>query len=167
MKKTLGLVMAIVMILTAVSALADIPSKTAADLVEVKTTSKNVTVIATENESEEVVELLQTLIKDNSIPAEAKKALPEGSKYTKVLEAATMKITGGTAEEDLVLNLKFTTKLKGKELAVLLGAIENNKIVEWKSVEVVGKDDDTIDLTLDGEIQDWLNGREFIALIAE
>ena len=72
MKKTLGLVMALVMILTAVSALADIPSKTTADLVKVTTTSKNVTVIATENESEAVVELLETLIKDNSIPAEAK-----------------------------------------------------------------------------------------------
>ena len=167
MKKTLGLVMALVMILTAVSALADIPSKTTADLVKVTTTSKNVTVIATENESEPVVELLKTLIKDNSITAEAKKALPEGSKYTKVLEAATIKIVGGTAEEDLVVNLAFQTNFKGKEIAILLGAIENNKIVEWKSVEVVGKDDGTIDLTLDGEIQDWLNGREFIALIAE
>ena len=167
MKKTLGLVMALVMILTAVSALADFPSKTTADLVKVATTSKNVTVIATENESEPVVELLKTLIKDNSIPAEAKKALPEGSKYTKVLEAATIKIVGGTAEEDLVVNLAFQTNFKGKEIAILLGAIENNKIVEWKSVELVGKDDGTIDLTLDGDIQDWLNGREFIALIAE
>ena len=166
MKKTLGLVMALVMILTAVSALADIPSKTTADLVVVTTTNKKVVVKATENVTKPVTELLETLAVSNSIPYAAKKTLPEGSTYKQVLEAVTLKIEGGTAEEDLVLNLKFTTKLKGKELAVLLGAIENNKIVEWKSVETVGKDDGTIDLTLDGEIQDWLNGREFIVLVA-
>lgn len=167
MKKTLGLVMALVMILTAVSALADIPSKTTADLVVVTTTNKKVTVIVTENESEPVTQLLETLVVSDSIPVAAKKALPEGSKYKKVVEAATLKIVGGTAEEDLVVNLAFQTLFKGKEVAVLLGAIEKGSIVEWKSVETVGKDDGTIDLTLDGEIQDWLNGREFIVLIAE
>ena len=167
MKKTLGLVMALVMILTAVSALADIPSKTTADLVVVTTTNKKVVVKVTENETKPVTDLLETLAVSNSIPYAAKKTLPEGSTYKTVLEAITLKIEGGTAEEDLVVNLAFQTNFKGKNVAVFLGAIEKDAIVEWKSVETVGKDDGSIDLTLDGEIQDWLNGREFIVLVAE
>ncbi len=167
MKKTLGLVLALVMILTAVSAFADIPSKTTADLVTVTTENPGVTVIATENETEAVTELLTTLSENNAIPAAAAAALPGNSTYTKVEEVTTLQITGGTAEEDLVVNLKFPTDFSGKKVAVLLGVLENGKIVEWKSVETTGKADGSIDLTLNGEMQDWLNGREFVALIAD
>ena len=38
---------------------------------------------------------------------------------------------------------------------------------KWKVVETAGKNDGSIDLTLNGDLQDWLNGREFIALIAD
>ena len=93
--------------------------------------------------------------------------LPEGSAYTKVEEAVTLKIEGGTAEEDLVVNLKFPTNFAGKNVAVLLGVLDNGAIAEWKCVETAGKDDGSIDLTLSGELQDWLNGREFVALIAD
>ncbi len=167
MKKTLGLVLALVMILTAVSAFAAVPSKTTADLVTVTTENPGVTVIATENETEAVIELLTTLSENNAIPAAAAAAMPENSTYTKVEEVTTLQITGGTAEEDLVVNLKFPTDFSGKKVAVLLGVLENGKIVEWKSVETTGKDDGSIDLTLNGEMQDWLNGREFVALIAD
>lgn len=167
MKKTLGLVMALVMILTAVSAFAAIPSKTTADLVTVATESQGVTITATENDSEAVTTLLASLMEDNSIPAVAKAVLPEGSAYTKVEEAVTLKIEGGTAEEDLVVNLKFPTNFAGKNVAVLLGVLDNGAIAEWKCVETAGKDDGSIDLTLSGELQDWLNGREFVALIAD
>ena len=64
MKKTLGLVMALVMILTAVSAFAAVPSKTTADLVKVTTESKNVTVTATANESAAVTALLEALMEN-------------------------------------------------------------------------------------------------------
>ncbi len=166
MKKILGLVMALVMILTAVSAFAAVPSKTTENLVEVKTNAEDVTVTATDNDSEEVVALLATLITDNTIPAELKEALPEGSTVTKVEEAVTLKIDGGTAEKDLVVNLKLTTTYEeNKEVVVLLGAMENGKIVEWKSVKATGKADGSIDMVLPGAIQDWLNGREFIALV--
>ena len=79
----------------------------------------------------------------------------------------TLKIEGGTAEEDLVINLQFPTNFAGKNVAIMLGVLDNGTIAEWKTVETVGKADGTIDLVLDGEIQDWLNGREFIALIGE
>lgn len=167
MKKTLGLVLALVMILTAVSAFADIPSKTTADLVTVTTENPGVTVIATENETEAVTELLTTLSENNAIPAEAAGVLPENSTYTKVEEVTTLKIVGGTAEEDLVVNLKFPTDFSGKNVAVFLGVLDNGKIAEWKVVETTGKNDGSIDLVLNGEMQDWLNGREFVALIAD
>lgn len=167
MKKTLGLVMALVMILTAVSAFAAAPSKTTADMVTVTTSNAKVKVRATENNSEDVVKLLTALYADNSIPAFAKTILPEGNTYSKVEEVATMKIEGGTAEEDLVINLAFPTNFGGKDVAVLLGTLEGEKIVEWKCIETVGKDDGSIDLTLDGEMQDWINGREFVALICD
>ena len=167
MKKTLGLVLALVMILTAVSAFAAIPSKTTDDLVDVTTDADGVTVIATENDSEEVVELLTALMADNSIPADAKAVLPEGSTYTKVEEVTTLKITGGTAEKDLVVNLKFPTDFSGKNVAVFLGVLDNGKIAEWKVVETTGKNDGSIDLVLNGEMQDWLNGREFVTMIAD
>lgn len=167
MKKTLGLVMALVMILTAVSAFAAIPSKTTADLVTVTTENKDVTVIVTENDSEAVTTLLTALMEDNAIPADVKEVLPEDSAYTTVEEVVTLKIVGGTAEEDLVANLQFPTNFAGKKVVVLLGVLDNGVIAEWKSVETEGKDDGSIDLVLNGEIQDWLNGREFIALIAD
>ena len=169
MKKTLGLVMALVMIMTAVSAFAAIPSKTTEDLVKVTTENENVTVVATENDTAPVTELLATIANSdaNNIPAEAKASLPEGSTYSKVDEVTTLKIEGGTAEEDLVINLQFPSNFAGKNVAIMLGVLDNGTIAEWKSVETVGKDDGTIDLTLSGEIQDWLNGREFIVLVAE
>ena len=170
MKKTLGLVMALVMILTAVSAFAAIPSKTTEDLVKVATENENVTVVATENDTAPVTELLATIANsdaNNNIPAEAKASLPEGSTYSKVDEVTTLKIEGGTAEEDLVINLQFPTNFAEKNVAIMLGVLDNGTIAEWKTVETVGKADGTIDLVLDGELQDWLNGREFIAMIAE
>ncbi len=167
MKKFLGLVMALVMVLTAVSAFAAIPSKTTKNLATVETNAKGVTVEATENESPAVVELLVTLMENNAIPADVKKALPEGSTYTKVEEVVTLKIDGGTAEEDLVISLSFPTSFAGKKVAVLLGALDNGKIAEWKCVEATGKEDGSIDLVLPGAIQDWLNGREFVAMIAD
>ena len=167
MKKTLGLVLALVMILTAVSAFAAIPSKTTDDLVTVTTENPNVTVVATENDSEAVTTLLTALMENNAIPTAAAAVLPEGNTYTKVEEVATLKIIGGTAEEDLTVNLKFPTDFSGKNVAVILGVLDNGVIAEWKVVETVGKDDGSIDLTLDGEMQDWLNGREFVALIAD
>lgn len=167
MKKTLGLVLALVMILTAVSAFADIPSKTTEDLVKVTTDSSNVTVIVTENESEAVTTLLTALMADNAIPTTVAAALPAGSTYSKVEEVTTLKIIGGTAEKDLVVNLEFPTNFVGKNVAIFLGVLDNGAIAEWKIVETVGKDDGSIDLVLTGEMQDWLNGREFIALVAD
>lgn len=167
MKKTLGLVLALLMILTVVSAFADIPSKTTADLVTVTTENPGVTVIATENETEAVIELLTTLSENNAIPAEAAAVLPENSTYTKVEEVTTLQIVGGSAEEDLVVNLKFPTDFAGKDVAVFLGVLENGKIAEWKVIETTGKDDGSIDLVLNGEMQDWLNGREFVTMIAD
>lgn len=167
MKKTLGLVLSLVMILTAVSAFAAVPSKTTADLVTVTTDNPNVTVTATENNSPAVTALLTALSANNAIPAAAAAVLPEGSTYSKVEEAVTLKIEGGTAEKDLVINLKFPESFAGKKVAVLLGVLDNDTITEWKFVEGVGKDDGSVDFTLDGEIQDWLNGREFIALVAD
>ena len=167
MKKTLGLVLALVMILTAVSAFAAIPSKTTADLVDVTTDADGVTVTATENDSEAVNELLTALMENNAVPAAAAAVLPEGSTYTKVEEVTTLKITGGTAEKDLVVNLKFPTDFSGKNVAVFLGVLDNGKIAEWKVVETTGKNDGSIDLVLNGEMQDWLNGREFVTMIAD
>ncbi len=167
MKKFLGLVLALVMILTAVSAFAAIPSKTTKNLVEVKSNTEDVTVTATDNDSEEVVTLLATLIVNNAIPDELKDSLPEGSTVTKIEDAVTLKIDGGTAEKDLVVNLKLTTSYEeNKEFIVLLGAMENGKIVEWRSVKAIGQKDGSINMVLPGSIQDWLGGREFIALIA-
>ena len=167
MKKTLGLVLSLVMILTAVSAFAVVPSKTTEDLVDVTTDNANVTVIVTENDSEAVTTLLNALMVNNAVPAAAAAVLPEGSTYSKVEEVATLKILGGTAEKDLVVNLKFPTSFAGKNVAVFLGVLENGAVAEWKFVEGVGKDDGSVDFTLDGEMQDWLNGREFIALVAD
>lgn len=167
MKKTLGLVLSLVMILTAVSAFAAVPSKTTEDLVDVTTDNANVSVIVTENDSEAVTTLLSALMVNNAVPAAAAAVLPEGSTYSKVEEVATLKIVGGTAEKDLVVNLKFPTSFAGKNVAVFLGALENGAVAEWKVVETAGKNDGSIDLTLDGEMQDWLNGREFIALVAD
>jgi len=166
MKKILGLVLALVMILTAVSAFAAVPSKTTADLVKVTSDNQNVTVTVTDNDSAVVTGLLTALMENNEIPAAAAAVLPEGSTYKKVEEAATLKIIGGTAEKDLVVNLEFPTNFAGKKVAVFLGVLDNGKIAEWKGVETVGKNDGSIDLILTGEIQDWLNGREFIALFA-
>lgn len=167
MKKTLGLVLSLVMILTAVSAFAAVPSKTTEDLVDVTTDNANVSVIVTENDSEAVTTLLNALMVNNAVPAAAAAVLPEGSTYSKVEEVATLKIVGGTAEKDLVVNLKFPTSFAGKNVAVFLGVLENGAVAEWKVVETAGKNDGSIDLTLDGEMQDWLNGREFIALVAD
>lgn len=167
MKKTLGLVLSLVMILTAVSAFAAVPSKTTEDLVDVTTDNANVSVIVTENDSEAVTTLLNALMVNNAVPAAAAAVLPEGSTYSKVEEVATMKILGGTAEKDLVVNLKFPTSFAEKNVAVFLGVLENGAVAEWKVVEAAGKNDGSIDLTLNGELQDWLNGREFIVLVAD
>ena len=171
MKKTLGLVMVLVMILTAISAFAAVPSKTTADLVDVKTQEENVKVTATENTDEAILNLLASLMADNSInnlPAEAKAVLPEDSTYAQVVEAVTLVIEGGTAEKDLIINLKFPTSFEaGKKLGVLLGVPAGTLIPEWKFVEGIGKDDGSVDVVLNGELQDWLNGREFIALVLE
>lgn len=167
MKKTLGLVLSLVMILTAVSAFAAVPSKTTEDLVDVTTDNANVSVIVTENDSEAVTTLLNDLMVNNAVPAEAAAVLPEGSTYSKVEEVATMKIEGGTAEKDLVINLEFPTSFAGKNVAVFLGVLENGAVAEWKVVETAGKNDGSIDLTLNGELQDWLNGREFIVMVAD
>ena len=128
MKKTLGLVLALVMILTAVSAFAAIPSKTTDDLVTVTTENPNVTVVASENDSEAVTTLLTALMENNAIPTAAAAVLPEGNTYTKVEEVATLKIIGGTAEEDLTVNLKFPTDFSGKKVAVILGVLDNGVI---------------------------------------
>ena len=61
MKKTLGLVLSLVLILTAVSAFAAVPSKTTADLVTVTDDNSNVIVTATENNSPAVTALLTAL----------------------------------------------------------------------------------------------------------
>lgn len=167
MKKTLGLVMALVMILTAVSAFAAVPSKTTADLVTVTTENKNVTVKATDNEEAEVTALLEELMADNTIPAEVKAVLPEDSTATKVEEVTTLKIDGGTAEEDLIVNLKFPTNFAGKQVSVMLGVLDGGKIAEWKPAAATAKEDGSIDVVLTGALQDWLNGREFVALVAD
>ncbi len=168
MKKVLGLVMALVLILSAVSAFAAVPSKTTEDLVVIQV-EDDVIVVATNNETPAVTELLTALIADNTaIPAEAKKALPEGSSYKEVTDAATLQIIGeGTAEKDLVVSLSFATDYANKKVALLLGVLENGVIKEWKTVEATGKSDGTIDLVLDGTLQDWLGGREFIVLVAQ
>ncbi len=167
MKKIFALVSALVLALTAFSAFAEFPSKTTADLVRAETDAEGVQIIVTENNIEAVTDLLKALNEDNSIPAAVKAMLPEGSNFTRVEEAATLQIMGGTAEGNLVIDLHFPTNFTGKDVVVFLGILNSNPITEWKYVEATGNEDGSVRLVLTGEIQDWLNGREFIALVAD
>ncbi len=167
MKKVLGLVMALVMILTAVSALAATPSKSTKNLTNVTTEEETVKVTVTKSNNPAVLELIEALTKNNAIPADAKKVLPEGSTATKVEELITLIIEGGTAEKDLTVNLVFPTSYTGKTVDVLLGILDGEKIVAWRYVKGIGKTDGSIDIVLSGALQDELNGHEFIAMIAD
>ncbi len=167
MKKVLGLVMALVMILTAVSAFAATPSKTTKNLTKVTTEDETVKVIITTSTNPAVLALIAALTTNNAIPADAKAALPEGSTATKVEELITLRIEGGTAEKDLIANLMFPTSYAGKTVDVLLGVLEGEKIAGWKCVKGTGKTDGSIDIVLSGALQDWLNGREFIAMVVD
>ncbi len=174
MRKILGLVLALVMILTAVSAFAAIPSKTTTDLITVETNSGTAIVTATANESPAVVALLTDLIEDNTaIPAAAKKALPEGTTVKEVKDAVTLRIDQGAAEADeLVINLQLTSSFdvkegEEKEIIALIGVLDGGKIAEWKSVKAIAKAGGKVDLVVPSDVQEWLGTREFIVLFAE
>ncbi len=173
MRKILGLVLALVMILTAVSAFADIPSKTSADLVTVNS-SGGAVVEATSNESPAVVELLRTLINDKkAIPEEAKKALPKGTNVTEAKDAVTLKLKQGAAEaNELTISLELTSSFvvnenEEKEITALIGVLEDGKITKWFSATAIAKAGGKIDLKLSSELQEQLVGKEFIVLFAE
>ena len=59
---------------------------------------------------------------------------------------------------------------KQMDFSYVLGELERGRGTQFDPtfVDLLLKliNDGTIDLTLDGEIQDWLNGREFIVLVA-
>ncbi len=172
MKRILGLVLALVMVLSAVSAFAAIPSKSTNNLYKATTDTQNVTVEVTENESAPVVELLTELLANNAtIPDELKKnVLGEDSPYTKVEEVLTMKIDGDLAEKnELTVNvgLNFPSEYTGKTVAVLLGKLVDGKIDGWESVEATVKEDGSIDLVLSAKILEWLDGHEFVMMVCD
>jgi len=177
MKKILCMVIALAMLLST-AALADVASKTNADLLSVKVTSdENITVTAVDSESKGVTKLLEIILgayeKGENVmdvlPEAVKAVLPDDKEYTDTNEVVVLKMDNVDEEtEEVVINLEFATNYAGKKVAMLMGIINGDEdIVDWKSVTGTGKEDGTVDLVLNQSMLDWINGREFIVLVAE
>jgi ABC-type glycerol-3-phosphate transport system substrate-binding protein len=173
MKKILSLVIALVLTLAAVSALAAAPSKTNPDLVKVISEYFELSDKTYAGQDKITAELAEKGADPKNLPEDAQKAIPEGKEPKSVDEIIVLKYKDGITQDDIkeypvIIKLQFGTDYAGKEVILLVGALdENGEPADWMSQVSVGNDDGTIDLVLQKEDVEWLAGRDFMVLVLE
>ncbi len=169
MKKIISLVVALVLVLVAVSALAG-PSKTNADLEKVESDY----VTASDKTYDGVEKLIEDLMekegKVEGLPEEVKAALPEDVEVETVDEVVTLAFTDEEIKEyPLIINMQFGTNYTGKTVVMVVGALnDKGEVDEWlPGKEQTGNKDGTLDLVLTEADVNWLAGRDYVVLVLE
>lgn len=172
MKKFLSVLMALVLVLTAAAALADVPSKTTSDLspvTGVETTgaaSSDFSVTTTEDAAvvTEEVAALYAFVNNETAPAapiayfpaevqaDVAAALPEGTDLNtlQLNDFITLQATNYTEEiGDVVVKVDFVTEYKvGQQMVGLLGLYDAEGNVEWVVVKAEVKEDGAVAVTI-------------------
>ena len=182
MKKILALVLALVLVACAATAVADTPSKTNDNIagggvvVNPKGGEDTETVSLEIIENTEATQKVIDTFKDAfdagdvlaALPEDVRGALPEG--LTKINEMLTAQFVGDAEalDDTVVLNVSFETPFEpaGDPVAFLFGKLAGEE-VEW-TVKDGGeiKDDGSIDITLTKDfIQDMIEAQPFLLAV--
>ena len=173
MKKILALVLALALVLTAVSAFAE-ASKTIIDIPQVEVDAAEVEVLLPEEEIPAVAALVESLKAAadggdvlSALPEEIRAALPEDQKN--INEIAPIQFIGKEEEvkNDLVITTKFTTLYTpGEKVTVLLARV-NVDPVEWFAFEGTVQDDGSVQFVIPADtVKTFLNEDMAIAVVS-
>ena len=165
MKKIVSLVLALALVLTAVSAFAagskQQPTPTTQDVTPeisisfIPDTSASATIIKAFKEAHDAGDDLKAL------PDDVRAKIGEGQ--TKISELLTAKFEGDLSKitGDMVLIVKFETPYKeGEKVTVLLGIL--NEPVEWHTFSGVGLKDGSVQITVPKDIFDKVQTDPFV-----
>ena len=173
MKKILALVLALALVLTAVSAFAE-ASKTNLNIPVVEDNAPEVEVLLPEEEIPAVAAVVESLKAAadggdvlSALPEEIRAALPEDQKN--INEIAPIQFIGKEEEikNDLVITTKFTTLYTpGEKVTVLLARV-NVDPVEWFAFEGTVQDDGSVQFVIPADtVKTFLNEDMAIAVVS-
>ena len=173
MKKILALVLALALVLTAVSAFAEVASKTNLDIAQVEDNSDAVEVkfAAESAEVAALVEAVKAAAQAGDVlsvlPEEIRAALPEDQKN--VNEIAPIQFAGKAEEitEDLVIKTKFETPYTpGEKVTVLLARVTVDPI-QWFAFEGTVLEDGSVQFVIPADtVKTFLNEDMAIAVVS-
>ena len=173
MKKILSLVLALVLVLTAVSVFAE-ASKTNLNIPVVEDNAPEVDVLLPEEEIPAVAAVVESLKAAadggdvlSALPEEIRAALPEDQKN--INEIAPIQFIGKEEEvkNDLVVTAKLTTLYTpGKKVTVLLARVTGDTI-EWFTFEGTVQEDGSVQFVIPaGTVKTFLNEDMTIAVVS-
>lgn len=173
MKKILSLVLAMVLVLTAVSAFAE-ASKTNLNIPVVEDNAPEVEVMLPEEEIPAVAAVVESLKAAadggdvlSALPEEIRAALPEDQKN--INEIAPIQFIGKEEEikNDLVVTTKFTTLYTpGEKVTVLLARV-NVDPVEWFAFEGTVQEDGSVQFVIPADtVKTFLNEDMAVAVVS-
>ena len=173
MKKILSLVLALVLVLTAVSVFAE-ASKTNHNIPVVEDNEPEVVVVLPEEEIPAVTALVESLKAAadagdvlSALPEEIRAALPEDQKT--INEIAPIQFIGKEEEvkNDLVVTTKFTTLYTpGEKVTVLLARVTADPI-EWFAFEGTVQEDGSVQFVIPADtVKTFLNEDMAIAVVS-
>lgn len=170
MKKILALVLAMMMILCAVSALAA-GSKTNPDINQADTDDEEIGI--TKAEDNEGTQAIKDAIKEaadngnaiDGLPDEVKDQLPEG--YDTINEMDTYQLDGDyeNADGPIILTFKFETPYKeGEKVIVAIGIVPPEDEVEWLVKTGKGNADGDVEVEVTVEELNKISDNPFVVI---
>ena len=173
MKKILSLVLALVLVLTAVSVFAE-ASKTNINIPVVEDNAPEVVVQLPEEEIPAVAAVVESLKAAadggdvlSALPEEIRAALPDDQKN--INEIAPIQFIGKEEEvkNDLVVTTKFTTLYTSGEKVTVLLARVNVDPIEWFAFEGTGLEDGSVQFVIPADtVKTFLNEDMAIAVVS-
>ena len=182
MKKLFSLVLALALLLTAVSAFAtgskEEPSQSGTVVPAAETeeaTEISIKFIADTEASAAAIKAFADAKESGDIlaalPDDVKAKVPEG--FATINELLTAQFEGDVAKvtDDMILNVKFETAYAaGQKVLVLIGILPTaeGEGIEWQTFEGVGKDDGSVDVTVPKAVFEKVQTNPFlIGVISE
>ena len=168
MKKIFALVLALALVLTAVSALAA-GSKGGSDISDVTTDTPEVTVSKAADNA--ATSAIKKLISDGQAGGDALAELPEDVKAKIPADAKTVNemetfVLSGTLTKgnSVVLTFKFATPYtEGEAVTILLG-IPGETETEWVVLQGKGNKDGDVEVTVTKDILDKIGDKPFVVI---
>ncbi len=167
MKKILALVLALVMVLTAVSALAaDSPENPGGKTGGGETKETELATVADTDATKAIKEELKKAAESgdvlSALPADVKAKI--GEEFTKVSEMVTIKLAQGLdAKKGLIIKKAFQTPYKsGEKVTVLLAVPGADGKVEWVVLEGTANADGEVVFVIDEAIYNKIAGTEIV-----